>query len=460
MKKIFRTFQRHYSTGYVPPRGFIYNAKIPKGVGTCHYKKPVDGNGPQKIQQQKGQMSYDAQTVSEVNDSITKQLLALGVSVKPRVTAHAQTLKSALYSLSDIFSSDMLQPVLANCDALNLIDSKGCFINSIKNQDVIKRVVDLLPVDNSQKQLLKDALVGVFNNFADSVYIANDYLLYGQNPTVAFVARYPNKAIERNTERVHIVSELLKSGVLPILVNSPFEGMANLKPLPMQFNMGDQMHTFTIAYESTRSELDCIEEINDNLSKLGLPLIKPFPFRPNDSLKSTYYHMDCAFNFSVHGSIKRIAKPLPNFATLTSIINVYTSNGENKNGVVYVAKNSLTPLYRRGLDRLFKTVIELDPSNDHLIANVVALTNENGDDIVLISDKVTPADEAKIKANGIKVVKYPNNTFGGGGSHQCMKNVGVSHSPISIDDWQAFYSTKLNQRIPDLFIEALKSHTA
>ena len=79
---------------------------------------------------------------------------------------------------------------------------------------------------------------------------------------------------------------------------------------------------------------------------------------------------------------------------------------------------------------------------------------------MLISDKVTPADEAKIKANGIKVVKYPNNTFGGGGSHQCMKNVGVSHSPISVDEWQAFYSTKLNQRIPGLFIEALKSHTA
>ena len=429
-------------------------------MGTCQYKKPVDGNGPQKIQQKKGQMSYDAQAVSQVNDSITKQLLALGVSVKPRVTAHAQTLKSALYSLSDIFSGDILQPVLANCEALNLVDSKGCFINSTKNQDVFKNIVDLLPVDKKQKQLLNDALVGVFSHYADSVYIANDYLLYGENPTVAFVARYPNKAIERNTERVHIVSELLKSGVLPILVNSPFEGMANLKPLPMQFSMRHQMHTFTIAYESTRSELDCIEEINDHLLKLDLPLIKPFPFRPNNSFKSTYYHMDCAFNFSVHGPIKRITKPLPSFATLTSIINVYTSNGEDKNGVVYVAKNSLTPLYRRGLDRLFKTVIELDPSNDPLIANVVALTNENGDDIVLISDKVTPADEAKIKANGIKVVKYPNNTFGGGGSHQCMKNVGVSHSPISIDDWQAFYSTKLNQRIPDLFIEALKSHTA
>ena len=210
-------------------------------------------------------------------------------------------------------------------------------------------------------------------------------------------------------------------------------------------------------HEAARVKV-CAGRVHHHLSKLDLPLIKPFPFRPNDSLKSTYYHMDCAFNFSVHGPIKRIAKPLPSVATLTSIINAYTSNGENKNGVVYVAKNSLTPLYRRGLDRLFKTVIELDPSNDHLIANVVALTNENGDDIVLISDKVMPADEAKIKAEGIKVIKCPNNTFGGGGSHQCMKNVGVSNSPISLDEWQAFYSSKLNQRIPDLFIEALKLH--
>ena len=64
--------------------------------------------------------------------------------------------------------------------------------------------------------------------------------------------------------------------------------------------------------------------------------------------------------------------------------------------------------------------------------------NDQGEYILLVSDQLTPEDESKITGLGIKIIKQSNKSYGGGGSHQCMKNVYTQGDPISVSEWRTF----------------------
>ena len=75
-------------------------------------------------------------------------------------------------------------------------------------------------------------LQGIFSNYADSIYIANDYLSIGSNYVI--VSNYPDLVSQREVEKARIIANSLYNGNFPIILNSyiKFEGEANIKYLP------------------------------------------------------------------------------------------------------------------------------------------------------------------------------------------------------------------------------------
>ena len=148
---------------------------------------------------------------------------------------------------------------------------------------------------------MKVAIYGIFSNYGDSIYIANDYLQVSNNHVI--LSNYPSEISQREIEKCRIVAYCLLLGNYPILLDNKFnfEGEANIKFIPARIinkskNINYQM---CISYNSSRSDLKCINNINKYLEKLDLPLLKNINIEPKFYCKEYFYHLDCILNFSV-----------------------------------------------------------------------------------------------------------------------------------------------------------------
>ena len=93
------------------------------------------------------------------------------------------------------------------------------------------KLINLTPCKR-EENIIKTMLQGIFSNYADSIYIANDYLSIGNNYVI--ISNYPDLVSQREVEKARIIANSLYNGNFPIVLNSyiKFEGEANIKYLP------------------------------------------------------------------------------------------------------------------------------------------------------------------------------------------------------------------------------------
>ena len=437
----------HYHTGSYPYR--LQLAVIPDSVkGECLYETAVYGNGLQQAQHNVGMTGYNVKQLRQVQKQAVARLQQLGVHVHASQTAHLQPLKAAIYSLSVILPKQLLVDFYDSILLLNVTDSYGRFVNSIENKDLVKDLLKQKSYEEHYKTILKTALPGIFVP-ADSIYKANDFLLLGAAKNYAAVARYPNEASQRIVESAHTCWQLLSQGQYPLLMTQPFEGVANIKMLPLTFTINDERYNLALGYISTRSEKSCIKELNMYLKRLGENQLYVLYLEPHIKQNPTYYHQDCSLNF-----VSDSPQYLDVKFSHKSLVNTETLFEHYKpNGVVFVAKSSLNAISMSYLKLAFQHVVELDISKDPLIANLV-VTKTTTDTVMLVSDKLSKSDQQHIESLGIVVNKFPNLSYGGGGSWQCMSNASAQQEPLTSKQWFDF-SRSINMKIPDLLFEAV-----
>ena len=221
-------------------------------------------------------------------------------------TSHNTPIKTALQSCRNLRN---LNNYLHRLPQLNVTDESGIFINNDKNRNKLMLLVNFAESEE-EKTILKNAFYGIFSNFGDSIYIANDYLQVSDNHVI--ISNYPSEVSQREIERCRIVAYNLLFGNYPILLdkNVSFEGEANIKFIPAIINELCNSHTkytprqyqMCISYNSSRSNPNCIENINKYLERIKLPLLKPIQLSPKDEFQNYFYHLDCIMNFSVDSS--------------------------------------------------------------------------------------------------------------------------------------------------------------
>ena len=165
-------------------------------------------------------------------------------------------------------------------ETMNITDNNGVFINNDINKNKLLNLLNLCGTIE-EKKIIDSAIYGIFSNYGDSIYIANDYLQVSNNHVI--LSNYPEIS-QREIEKCRIVAYCLLLGNYPILLdnNINFEGEANIKFIPAQIinkskNINYQM---CISYNSSRSDLKCINNINKYLDKLNLPLLKNINIEP------------------------------------------------------------------------------------------------------------------------------------------------------------------------------------
>ena len=121
-------------------------------------------------------------------------------------TSHNTPIKTALQSCRNLRNLDNYLCRLPN---LNVTDDKGIFINNEENR---KKLMLLVNFANSkeEKTILINAFHGIFSNFGDSIYIANDYLQVSDRHVI--ISNYPNEVSQREIERCRIVAYNLLFG--------------------------------------------------------------------------------------------------------------------------------------------------------------------------------------------------------------------------------------------------------
>ena len=289
------TQKRNQHSGSYPYS--IVSALIPQGVdGICHYESAVGGNEPQKQQHSNGQNTYHINSLRQAQKEVINEWRSAGVSVRARETAHMQPLKSALFSLNGMLPDQLILNTYNDILKLAVLDENGRLINNFFTKEILKRYLKDDCRIKSYQNILEKAFDGIFSGYADNIYIANDYLLT-RDGKYGYMAKYPTKAIQRSTEYAHNVASLLKDGIMPIPIQEYFEGVANLKVLPMIFKIDGDDHQLALSYESSRAELNYLKEVNHWQKKLGLPQYHAIKLMPNSRFRNHYYHQDCAINF-------------------------------------------------------------------------------------------------------------------------------------------------------------------
>ena len=100
---------------------------------------------------------------------------------------------------------------------MNVLDNKKLFINNQPNrQKILSYLNNLLnqnKLNKNDHDILTTAMYGIFSNFADSIYIANDYLNVGDNCVI--ISNYSNKSSQREIEKARIIATMLKYGKYP-----------------------------------------------------------------------------------------------------------------------------------------------------------------------------------------------------------------------------------------------------
>ena len=175
------------------------------------------------------------------------------------------------------------------------MDNNGLFINTEKNRKNV--ILFRFGFGKKNMDIIQTLLYGIFSNYADSIYIANDYLAVGDKYVI--ISNYPDLVSQREIEKCRIIAYSLLYGNYPILLNRyiKFEGEANIKFIPAYVMEKNQKYQLCLIYDSSRSTLDCISNINKYMKKLNLPLLKGIELKPIKGLETYFYHQDCIINF-------------------------------------------------------------------------------------------------------------------------------------------------------------------
>ena len=394
---------------------------------TIKYDKPVYGNKIQELQFQKQILSYKTDDINYYSHKI-RDLFQNNIIYLP--TSHNTPIKTAFQSCRNIDSNKYIKFL----DRINVTDNDGIFINNETNK---KKLLYLLNLSDNvtEKNIIESAIYGIFSNYGDSIYIANDYLQVSNNHVV--ISNYPSKISQREIEKCRIVAYCLLLGNYPILLqnNINFEGEANIKFIPAQIidkekNINYQL---CISYSSSRSDIDCINNINTYLHKLNLPLLKNINIEPKKYYEEYFYHLDCILNFSVNPKVQ--------------IFNSMEDFWKNykKNGTLIYEKDALKYEYLPILDILFKYKIAVSKDDDLLSPNMIV-----SPDHIIGSSNITNKDEIP------NYFHFNHPSYGGGGAHKCCSNVLNINQKISIEDWIEF-SKNLDININKEFINGVKS---
>ena len=430
-----KLFKRFYHPGYGS-----YNFKklclpyCPQNTISKYYK-PVWGNKIQEIQLDDNEFSYNTNEINYYSIKIKTRFNNNALFVP---TSHNTPIKTALQSCRNLRN---LNNYLCRLPQLNVTDENGVFINNEENRKKLMLLVNFAD-SKEEKIILTNAFHGIFSNFGDSIYIANDYLQVSDRHVV--ISNYPNEVSQREIERCRIVAYNLLFGNYPIILDKDvsFEGEANIKFIPAIINeLWDspkknkkETYQMCISYNSSRSNPNCIENINKYLERIQLPLLKPIQLSPKCEFRNYFYHLDCIMNFSVDSSNIQHFNSIPHFW-----------ENYKQNGTIVYEKNGFEKIYLDRLNRLFKTKTPVDKNDDLLCANMIVTENN-----IVGSSKIKNKNEIPNFYN------FNHPSHGGGGAHKCCSNTLNLNDVITVDDWLSF-SKDLGIDIDDHFVEGVKS---
>lgn len=387
------------------------------------YYKPVWGNKIQELQLEDNEFSYNTSEINFYSYKI-RDLFNRNTLFVP--TSHNTPISTAIKSCRNLKNKNKY---LLRLNQLNVTDLDGVFINTIENRN---KLMSLTSFTESEKEndILRTAIYGVFSNFGDSIYIANDYLQVSENHVI--VSNYPSNVSQREIERCRIVAYNLLFGNYPILLDNhiDFEGEANIKFIPAKVD-GEQM---CISYNSSRSNINCIDNINKYLSRLRLPKLRHISLYPKYKLRKYFYHLDCIMNFSVDSS------KIQQFETASEFWENY-----KKNGTLLYEQSGFEPRFLDTLNRLFEHMIPVKKEDDLLCANMI----------------VTPSNivgSSKIKNKNMidNFYNFNHPSHGGGGAHKCCSNTLNLNSSINIDNWISFCND-IGISVDEYFVEGVET---
>ena len=422
-----KVFKRFYHPGYGN-----YNLKklclpLCPTNQISKYDKPVHGNKIQELQFKEKIVSYNTNDINYYSHKI-KELFQNNIIYLP--TSHNTPIKTALQSCRNIDSNKYIKFL----EKLNITNNNGVFINNETNKN---KLLYLLNLSNNkyEKNIIESAIYGIFSNYGDSIYIANDYLQVSNNHVI--ISNYPSQISQREIEKCRIVAYCLLLGNYPILLDNSitFEGEANIKFIPAQIvNMEKNInYQLCISYSSSRSNIDCINNINTYLNKLNLPLLKNINIKPKTYYAEHFYHLDCILNFSVNPEIQ-IFKSIKDFW-----------KNYKKNGTLIYEKDAIMYKYLDILDTLFEHKIAVSKDDDPLSPNMIVSPNH-----IIGSSNITNKDEIP------NYFHFNHPSYGGGGAHKCCSNVLNINKKIPIEEWIEF-TKKLDIKINNDFINGVKS---
>ena len=424
MNKIFKRF---YHPGY----GSFNNKNLclplcPTNTIT-KYDKPVLGNKIQELQFKKNILSYKTNDINFYSHRIGN-IFQNNITYLP--TSHNTPIKTALRSCRNINPNKYIRLL----DNLNVTDNNGVFINTDINKNKLLQLVNLCGTIK-EKKIIESAIYGIFSNYGDSIYIANDYLQVSNNHVI--LSNYPSEISQREIEKCRIIAYCLLLGNYPILLdnNINFEGEANIKYIPAQIINKSQniKYQMCISYNSSRSDLKCINNINKYLEKLDLPLLKNINIEPKFYCKEYFYHLDCILNFSVD----------PQLQIFTNMDDFWKNY--KKNGILIYEKNCIENKYLNILDKLFDKKIPVSKKDDLLSPNMIVSPNH-----IIGSSNISNKNEIP------NFFHFIHPSYGGGGAHKCCSNVINVNKSISIEEWLEFCK-KLDINVKNDFILGIKS---
>ena len=434
MRIVNNIFKRFFHPGYVSYKKKICLPFCPDNTISKYYK-PVWGNKIQEIQLDDNEFLYNTNEINYYSKKISSLFNNNTIYIP---TSHNTPIKTALQSCRNL---KKLNNYLCRLPQLNVTDENGIFINNEENRKKLMLLINYAD-SKEEKTILTNAFHGIFSNFGDSIYIANDYLQVSDNHII--ISNYPNEVSQREIERCRIVAYSLLFGNYPILLDKDvsFEGEANIKFIPAIINdlcsspnkNKLRQYQMCISYNSSRSNPKCIENINKYLERIQLPLLKPIQLSPKHKFRNYFYHLDCIMNFSVDSS------NIQYFNSITDFWENYKQNGT----VVY-EKNGFESIYLDKLDRLFETKILVDKEDDLLCANMIVTENN-----------IVGSSNIKKKQDIPNFYHFNHPSHGGGGAHKCCSNTLNLNNPITIEDWISF-SKDIGINIDEPFIEGVKS---
>ena len=391
------------------------------------YDKPVLGNKVQELQFKKNILSYKTDDINYYSQQIG-HLFENNITYLP--TSHNTPISTALQSCRNINSNKYIKML----ETMNITDNNGIFINNDINKNKLLQLLNLCGTIE-EKNTIESAIYGIFSNYGDSIYIANDYLQVSNNHVI--ISNYSAKISQREIEKCRIVAYCLLLGNYPILLDNKFnfEGEANIKFIPAQIiNKSENInYQMCISYNSSRSDLKCIDNINKYLEKLNLPLLKNINIEPKFYCKEYFYHLDCILNFSVD----------PQLQIFTSIDDFWANY--KKNGILIYEKNCIDSKYLNILKKLFKQKISVSKYDDPLGPNMIVSPNH-----IIGSSNISNKNEIP------NFYHFIHPSYGGGGGHKCCSNVINVNKSISIEEWLEFCK-KLDINVKNDFILGIKS---